>query len=328
MTVTSVQLNPESGEFEDGNKAPSPSNGVHSPDAPAKVPAQVQVGGITYRAGAGPNEVMSSTKVEQFSSLDLKSDRPGILASAMTPWGSPARELTPETRIELKDGMVVDLKTAQAMGLVERVNGEYREVQQVAPTPQEDTSNADIMSQSVKLSADGSRTTTAKEVLTESTKAIQASMNGIDPFFQDQIIHRLFTDKMDEVAVHDIAAANNMSTEELQARIDVFWAGWGAEVAVAANRHGIVDLQHFANWADENYSDSEMMDAQMAHLHGRDFRAYDKMMERYMREVLPTTASVEKIGVKVSKGKDGKELVNVGGMQMSLAAAVRMGFIK
>lgn len=326
MTTTRVQMNPESGEFEDANNAPSTSNGFVNPDGVEKAPSTIRTNaGVTYRATSGASGEASESTTTRMNTADMRSGHPGLLATARTAWGSPASQLTPQTRVTLVDGSDTTLAAAEKMGLVARApDGTYREVQQAEAEPETKNSAPDLTP--VPLS-DGT-TITAHELHAHTDEVMNASMKGLDQFSQEQIVQRFAMDKLDEKFIHDTARANGLEPEDLAERVEAFQLAVLAELAPVAERTGVADLEHFAEWADENYGEDEMMDAFMAHVYGRDTSKYAGMMEEYVRRVLPRTEEVEKGGVKVAHGTDGKELVNIGGVQMSLKAAVRQGLIK
>src|SRR5947207_3113375 len=84
------------------------------------------------------------------STADLPPKYSGIFATAMTPTGFPARELTPETRINIPmpSGKIMEgvpLRVAENAGLIERdENGKYREKVAGEPEATNDAPNAPV----------------------------------------------------------------------------------------------------------------------------------------------------------------------------------------
>lgn len=288
-------------------EAPIPTNGVAQGEAP---PARITTdSGVTYTGGT-----TGETRQERGARAnvaDMKADRPGILSTAKTPAGSPALSgaLTPKHRITLPDGTETTLAVAEHLGYVEcGPDGQYRE----ATPKQEAQPEAPDQPQPF--------------VDQKAERLLDETVRAVAPHTQDEIVHRVLTDKLDERTIHDTAAASGMSTEELRGRLTALNTAFTAQASAAAAEAGISDFKAWSDWARKNHP-AELREAMQAHVYGRTTKAYGKLFDRYFRSTTPSTKALEAAGYKVSRDARGRELVEVDGVQMLLEAAAREGLI-
>lgn len=289
--------------------APVETTGVAQGETP---PARTMLdAGVTYTDVAG-GEVRREDRSAALNVADLKSTAPGILATAENPWGGPARQLNSKTVVTLPGGIKTSLAAAEKQGYVTRgPDGQWREVEQT-DAPQEDATEGDNKPQPF---ADQQ----AERLLDESVRLVP-------PYLQDNLVHRILTDSLDERTLHDTAAASNMTVDELKGRLTTVYTAFTAQAAAVAAEAGINDFRAWSEWARKNHPD-ELREARQAHVYARNPRAYESLFARYFRETLPSAAALEAAGYKVRRGPRGTELVTIDGVEMSIKTAAREGLL-
>lgn len=288
-------------------EAPTATNGVAKGET---LPARVSLeAGTLYSTGAG-GEVRQEPTGASMNAADLKADGTGILSSAKTPAGSPALSgtLTPKHRVTLPDGIETTLQVAERMGYVERgPDGQYREA-----TP--------------KQEAQPEATDQPQPFADQAERLLDQSVREIPPHMQDGLVHHVLTNKLDEKIIHDTAAASNMSTDELRGRLTALHTAFTAQATAAAAEAGISDFKAWSEWARKSHP-AELREAMQAHILGRTTKKYDALFSRYFRETLPSVEALAKAGYKITRAANGRELVEVEGVQMDIKTAAREGLL-
>jgi hypothetical protein len=100
----------------------------------SKNPGNIDHGDIESRKEMADPRDVSGYRIHRITSADLDAGRTGILGTATNNAGTPTAHLTPNTFVT-HEGIRMELRTAERLGLVHSLNGEYFEGPRPARRP-------------------------------------------------------------------------------------------------------------------------------------------------------------------------------------------------
>lgn len=246
----------------------------------------------------------------------------GVLATARSIAGAliPAQLLAqkdPHHVIVRVGAMETSLASAVALGLVthDPATGQYKETgAQPEPTvaqPSEDT---------------------IPQPFPEEHANAQELLDGLEadlpPAVSQRVLSAFVTGEFDAAALSDLCAHAGVEPSEMQAALgdiaDAFEAQ--AQAAIAAAGVDPADIANAWGWMRSQRS-AEMREALHRQVFTRDPSLYTKLAKGYLRSIAPSADSARRGGLEVRRAADGTELVTIGGVEMPLASAARLGLL-
>ncbi len=240
----------------------------------------------------------------------------GILATARDVFGTPARELTPKTLVEV-DGVQVALSVAESIGLVRRdESGRYVEATADERRAHEAPSQQDDAVQQPEPFAEEQERTLGGLV-----RDVPAPI--LDAVLTDIAIKAAETDDL-AVNLEEIVSTTGMTPEAATAFVEQ-----AAPLFQAQARAALIDVHadpdQFLAWARENRPD-ELKAAIVNHVRLRSTAGYRALAQTYLRNTVPNIEDLRRFGYE-ARTEAGQDMVKVDGIWMTTRAAARQGRI-
>lgn len=217
-----------------------------------------------------------------------------LLSTAKTPLGLPATTLK-DTTLVTYHGMDIDLRTAETMGLVKKVNGEYVEVEGANAAPIETDTEDGPQSDS----------DTEAYISEEFENTLGSLASSIPMQVLDATINSVITTGGEGLNINEIAANNGLNTEQLQGQLHMIELGFREQANKVLQAAGVDDIDGFVEWAEKHQLE-RFQDVQRNHVYMRNTQGYKELAKEYLRSTFP----VELPKGMESKQVGGKRLVN------------------
>jgi len=309
MSATSIQLDSK------GQIVEPKSTSTTSPEGQRNMTAHAPDGAMSINM-AGGDAVKKGTVRLNMAHVERPT---GILASARTQTGRATSDLTPQTLVMI-NGRETTLAVAQHLGYVSRdEQGRYVETpeQQRAEREAARNSQQDKLEDAPESFADAD----AEAVLAEMIQQVPTHT-------QHSLVNTYVQGKEPSVAeLHDLSKALGVPESEVTAAIGAVFDSFKGQADKFAVAQGVNadDVENAWEWLRANKGD-ELRNAMRQQAYSRSSKVYGELIQTYLRSVKPSAEALAAEGVKVST-RDGAELINIKGMQMTVATAARLGLI-
>jgi hypothetical protein len=276
--------------------------------------AKVHGGALVYDSRSG--EVQSGEYLQtQVSGAEFNNSQ-GILATARTKLGAPARELTPDTIVEV-DGMTVELRHLEGLYVRRDAAGRYVEIPAAERQGEQ--------------SAEGDAGEIRQELFPQEIEAALAHVaEGVDsetltPLMVEHAIQFGDTGTLN-VTMEEVVSRTGLPKDRAEAFTNLATAALSAQVNSELAKSN-VDPAAFLQWALQRRP-AEFKAAVVAQVSARSLHGYRSLAQEYMRETVPTEEALRRGGLETKRDAMSKQLlVNINGTWMSAAAAARSGLV-
>lgn len=245
----------------------------------------------------------------------------GILATAMTPWGSPARELKPETLVDV-GGQMAPLKVAEKMGKVRRdaagnwievAEGERQSSEQQQPSEEEELGG--IKAEPFSEADEAALVEAVGDVSTQSLGAVLIPL-----------ALEIAETGESSVNIEDVASKLGTTPERAAAIAETVERLFQGQ-ADSSLKELQVDPQKFYEWARLHRLDG-LRRAVANHLSARSLSDYRTLAKEYLRHTVPDAEGLKQAGYESRLDPTTRELmVKLRGVWVSVKAAARDGMI-
>jgi hypothetical protein len=240
----------------------------------------------------------------------IKGDGISLLSTARTSMGSPTTEYTKNTLVA-HGGMEITLQTAEQLGLVKQVKGEWVDV-----APEDQPKETEAPEQEEAQGFDDN-----------TEMALGALVETIPPQMQTSVIESVIRQGLEATNLNDLAYNTGQNVEELRGRIGAAEVAFREQANKALIGAGLSreEIPAFCKWAQEKQPDA-FTNAQRKHVYERSTKDYAPLAAAWMRSTPPVVSSLDE-NLK-ARTVQGETLVTPPGHpEMLLATAARLGLI-
>jgi hypothetical protein len=275
---------------------------------------------------SGEARVEHAPERQVFRTSELRS--PGILGSAMTPFGTPTKNLTPETVVEYQ-GMTMSLATAESIGLVTRT-GDGRGYVESREGGEERVRQFEIeMSRSQQQDA---AVTPQPFKDSRAEAALQWIDEKLPPAMRTALTEQALLGEIPERELNSMEATFGLEPGSLGRALSAASEAFEAQMVEALAAAGLREegLEAFFEWAgDERHG--QLLDAVRTHVYGRNTSKFLPLVREYFASTAPTARPDAWIAAGVPSRVDpktGLTLVTVPGHpETDVHTAARLGLI-
>jgi hypothetical protein len=280
---------------------------------------------LTFDGSTGQVQAKEALRVNAGSSEGAQ----GVLATARTPYGSVARELTPSTIVEAA-GISMRLQDAEAAGLVRRNEfGRYVEASAVDHGQQQQAQAVEVKQHPTE---GGDIAEMKPELFTGEIESMLAGLvEGVPPQMVNQVLmdaalQAARTGSLDGLNLGDVVSKTGLSPENAKA----FMQSSIALLSAQAD-HALQQLQcepsEFVEWARRERPEA-FKQALVQHVSVRSLAGYRNLAKDFLKSTTPDADSLNRAGYETRMDPTGKELlVKYSGVWMSARAAALQGLI-
>jgi hypothetical protein len=284
--------------------------------------AEAETRGVVRVAVSGAEIAPSVTRVNMAEATS-QLDNAGIIASARNNFGAPVSRLTPDAVVTLPNGMQTSVGAAVQLGYLKETSpGTYAEVltpHSQAEYQQRATSQVQAQQQAQQEAQESGPVPFSPDV----EQALQPFAESVPGHVQDATISALVNGDFN--ALPKLAQQAGMDPQTFGQYATLAAEAFSDQAARYLDRMGI-DGEDFASWAQQA-KPNEYREAVLKHIYGRTPSAYRELAREFLSTMAPDGQALRQAGIKVVAGPNGEELVRVGGQLMSIAAAVKAGFL-
>lgn len=307
-----------------GSDAPSPA-ASDTPSAPPSLsPAKAGYGQAVVNPNTGQVEAREVETFQQFSTQELRG--PGLLGTAMTPWGTPTTELKEDTLVTF-NGMSMTLKNAEVIGLVTRTgNGGYAETNAAR-----DGAVQELVAELDRLAENPTHTQPVPFSDQKAEQAVAWLDSSLPPQARLALTEKTLSGGVTEAELHNLEAVYGLPKDSLKAAVEQVSDAFDAQAVAAFTEAGLPAelVESFKDWANGE-REAQYLDAIRQHLYGRNPGKYAALVREFMVSTVPSAGvkELEAQGYKVRVHSSGARLVTLPGYpEMQVSTAARLGLL-
>jgi hypothetical protein len=271
------------------------------------------------------NETSVNPGVTRVTAAEItQADRVGdILSTAKNNFGSPETRLNPNSVVTLPNGMQTSLAAAIQLGYVrETAPGQYQEVLS-SQSEREYYELGQRLGTEILEQRQADAESGPVPFHPQVEQALAPFVENVPGHVQDATISALVNG--DYSALPKLAEQAGMDAHAFTQHASLAAEAFADQAARYLDRMG-VDGEDFAAWAQQ-VKPNEYREAVLKHIYGRSPSAYRALAQEFLSSMAPDGQALQQAGIKVYRNERGEEMVRVGGQLMSIAAAVKAGFL-